>query len=168
MATLQHGVHGGAAPAECGGDPLAEALSETLGRRPEASEEAAWRAAGFVWTLLPRHGKRPARFLGREMLRADNREAARCGHLPFWSDIQIYELYTGGFVTAVRHFQADDDRTGWQDTWFSQDAGSVIVSLRNHGSAGVWPEAAHGTDMAARLAAWLGLVRAVFGESKPA
>jgi hypothetical protein len=102
------------------------------------------------------------------MLRADNRAAVRAGHLPYWSDIQIYELYTGGFVTAVRHFQADDDHTGWQDTWFSQDPGGVIVSLRNHGSAGVWPEAAHGADMAARLAAWLGLVRAVFGESKPA
>jgi hypothetical protein len=168
MANLPHGAHGAPAPGESGAETSADALSETLGGRPDAGEEARGRAAGFVWTLLPRHGKRPARFLGREMLRADNRAAARGGHVPFWSDIQIYELYTGGFVTAVRHFQADDDHTCWQDTWFSQEAGAVIVSLRNHGSAGVWADCAQGVDMAARLAAWLGLVRAVFGEAKAA
>lgn len=167
MGNLHQDMHGESGQAGGSGENMADALSETLGGRPALSENDDWQEAGFVWTLLPRHGKRPARFLGREMLCANNRAAVRAGRLPYWSDIQIYELYTSGFVTAVRHFQADDDRTGWQDTWFSQDAGSVIVSLRNHGSAGVWPEAAHGADMAARLAAWLGLVRAVFGESKP-
>jgi hypothetical protein len=168
MATTQHDQPGHCGFRGASADNTAEALSETLGGRPEPGDDGRWPQAGFVWTLLPRHGKRPARFLGREMLRADNRQAARAGTLPFWSDIQVYELYTGGFVTAVRHFQATEDRPFWQDTWFLPDAAGVIMSLRNHGSAGVWADAAQGADMAARLAAWLGLVRAVFGESKPA
>jgi hypothetical protein len=166
MAHPQHDLPCTPAAVDRSGENPAETLSETLGGRPEQGDSGNWQEAGFVWTLLPRHGKRPARFLGREMLRADNRAAARAGHLPFWSDFQIYELYMGGFVTAVRHFQAADDRTNWQDTWLSPDAPGVIMSLRNHGSAGVWADAADGADMAARLAAWLGLIRAVFGESK--
>jgi hypothetical protein len=133
-----------------------------------ASAETDWREAGFVWTLLPRHGRRPARFLGRDLLRANNRAAASAGHLDFWSDIQVFELYTGGFMIAVRHFQAFDDQASWQDTWFASDAASVILSLRNHGSAGAWPEAAHGADMASRLKVWLALIRAAFGETRVA
>ncbi len=143
-----------------------DALCETVGGRPAPCDFSAFHEAGYVWTLLPRHGKRPVRFFGREMLRANDRKAAHSEHFKYWSDIQVFELHSGGFMTAVRHYNISEDRTSWHDTWFSIDTRSVILSLRNHGSAGVWPQAAQGSDVATRLRAWLGLVRATFGDTR--
>jgi hypothetical protein len=148
---------------------LRTALSEQLGS-PVAGSELAETAgqAGFVWTLLPRHGRRPARFLGREMLRADNRAGRLDGGLPYWSDIRIFELHAGGFVTAVRHLGNNDDRPGWQDVWLAEDAAGVVRSLRAHSICAAWPHAGETACAEAQMQAWSELVDAIFGDAASA
>jgi len=140
------------------------ALSEYIGGAPAQSKSEA----GYVWTLLPRHGRRPARFLGREMLRADNRAGRLDGGLPYWSDIRIFELQAGGFVTAVRHLAVDDGRAGWQDVWLAEDAASVVRSLRTHSVCAAWPPATEPGGADAQMQAWRALVDAIFGDAAPA
>jgi hypothetical protein len=111
--------------------------------------------AGFVWTVLPRHGRRPAAFLGRELLRADNAQAVRSGVRSEWSDIRIFEVAGGSFVTAVRHLRAEDGLPRWQDVWTAPDASSAVATL-----------CAHDPDMpgeASQLLAWQDLLQAIFG-----
>ena len=137
---------------------LAERLSETPGGA--APGEAA---PGCVWTLLPRHGRRPLRFVGRAMLRADNRAVARAQALPHWSEIEIYEAYPGGFVAAVRHVGGDAARIFWQDAWLASDAAGVVTLLRNHDGAASVPHTEPGAAAIGLRQAWLGLLRAIFG-----
>jgi hypothetical protein len=141
-------------------------LSETLGETPARGDQADARDAGFMSMLLPRHGRRPARFLGREMLRADSRAAARAGRLPLWSDIQIYELYAGGFVTAVRHLRAEDDRAFFQDVWLVQDPWAVMIRLRQHDIAAATPGEDYVCDTASARA-WQAFIGAIFGAEPP-
>jgi hypothetical protein len=137
------------------------ALSEFLGPEVPGCEEADAHQAGFVWTTLPRHGRRPARFLGRSLLRADNRAAARRGStISDWSDVEIYEVYAGGYVGAVRHISLSDDRVFFQNAWMARDGQGVIAALRAHDadSACPWEKPpAQACDL------WDGLIGAIFG-----
>jgi len=121
---------------------------------------AADPAFGFVWTVLPRHGRRPAAFWGRELLRADNAEGVRAGVRSAWSGIRIFELRDSGFVTSLRHVRADETLPRWQDAWDSADASGVVAALIAHD-----PEL-HGE--AGGRAAWQDLLQAVFGSVPPA
>jgi hypothetical protein len=138
-------------------------LCEVVGCLDTAADAADARAALFVWTLLPRHGCRPIRFLGREMLRADNRGAARFGNHPYWADIQLYELYAGGFVAGVRHMRAGEDRAVWQDAWHSRDPAGITTTLRSHDIEAALPGGALWPDGEAPGPAWHALLDAVFG-----
>jgi hypothetical protein len=131
-------------------------LCEILGG-PAESWDADGLAFGFIWTVLPRHGRRPVAFLGRELLRADNAEAVRAGLRTEWSDIRIFELQERGFVTAVRHLRADDGLPRWQDAWASADASGVVASLCAHDPDGPGQESL--------VPAWHDLLHAVFGAS---
>ncbi len=142
------------------------ALSETLGQAHARADQAAALDAGFIWTMLPRHGRRPVRFLGREMLRADSRAAARAGPLKLWSDIQIYELYAGGFVTSVRHLRTEDDRAFFQDAWSVHHPAGVMTRLRQHDIAAALSGEDDVTD-AALARAWHSLLGTVFGGETP-
>ena len=143
-------------------------LSETLGDAVAESQAEAAQSAGFVWTLLPRHGRRPARFLGRVLLRADNRGAAQNGRLPFWSDIHVHELFGGGFVISVRHMRPQDDRAGFQDVWLAHHAADVIALLRTHKiPQGLSGEPRPCAASPPPSAAWDALLDAMFG-SPPA
>jgi hypothetical protein len=121
------------------------------------------RPAGFVWTLLPRHGSRPVRFLGREVLRADNHAGGLAGGLSYWSEIRVFELHGGGYVVAVRHCGTADDVAGWQDAWRLADAGGVVGALRGHAVGAAWPQAGAPEQAQAQLRAWGALVDALFG-----
>jgi hypothetical protein len=118
-------------------------------------QDETGRAAGFVWTVLPRQGRRPAAFLGRELLRADNAQAVRAGLRSEWSDIRIFEVADGGFVTSVRHLRAEDGLPRWQDVWTAADASAAVAEL-----------CAHDPDMpgeSSQLPAWQDLLQAIFG-----
>ena len=109
---------------------------------------------GFVWTVLPRHGRRPARFFGRALWRAENRDAARNVALPCWTNVQAYELFDGSFAIGVRHFDAGDDHLVFQDVWHAADGAGVKAALRAHDGAG------HGMAWRRAWQQWLG---ALFG-----
>jgi hypothetical protein len=136
------------------GRPPRPPLCDIFGVAPN-DKLAADPGSGFVWTVMPRHGRRPAAFLGRELLRADNAEAVRNGVRNEWSDIRIFELRDSGFVTSVRHLRADETLPRWQDAWESPDASAVVAALCAHD-----PEL---QGEAGRRAAWHDLLRAVFG-----
>jgi hypothetical protein len=138
-------------------------FSETLGTAVRSQDERYEHEAGFLWTILPRYGRRPARVLGRELMRADNRNAANAERLPCWSDIRIYELAAGGFVVSVRHFQADDDGVEYQDLWQAENAASVIAMLRNHDIGASLIAGSLFSHRDVSLAAWQSLVGAIFG-----
>jgi hypothetical protein len=87
---------------------------------------------GFHWMVLPRHGKRPAAFLGREMLRANDSALMRNFVSPTWHDIRIFELPVLGYVTAVRHLRAADGLPIWQDAWLSESGEDAMAALRGH------------------------------------
>jgi hypothetical protein len=134
--------------------PPCAPLCDLIGGDGDLPDEEG-RAAGFVWTVLPRHGRRPAAFLGRELLRADNAQAVRAGLRSEWSDIRIFELADAGFVTSVRHLRAEDGLPRWQDAWRSTDASAVVAAL-----------CAHDPDMpgeASQVPAWHDLLQAIFG-----
>jgi hypothetical protein len=136
------------------GCPPRPPLCDIIGVSPD-EKGAADLAAGFIWTVLPRHARRPAAFLGRELLRADNVEAVRTGVRSEWSDLRIFELRGSGFVTSVRHLRADETLPRWQDAWHSTDAAAVVAAL-----------CAHDPDLpgeAGRRASWQDLLQAVFG-----
>jgi len=140
------------------------ALAEILGSKIPAGEDSAARDAGFVWTTLPRHGRRPARFLGRALLRADNRAEASAGNIsPIWSDIEIYEVYAGGYVTSVRHFRGSDDRTCYQNAWLAEDGAAVIAALRTHDIDTAAPSVPLPVNPAPSCGRWNAFVGAIFG-----
>jgi hypothetical protein len=91
---------------------------------------------GFHWMVLPRHGKRPAAFLGREMLRANDSALMRGFVSPTWHDIRIFELPALGYVTAARHLRASDGLPIWQDAWLSENGDDVMTALRDHDARG--------------------------------
>jgi hypothetical protein len=136
-------------------------LCETLGCvQSVAPEDAA--DEGFDWIILPRHGRRPVRFLGRALLRADNRAGARAGgDMSHWSDVQIYEVHAGGYVTSVKHVSVADDRTAYQDAWKVEEGRQVIASLRTHDIEAAWPYAA--MPESPECVSWNALVGAIFG-----
>ncbi len=134
-------------------DATAGALCEVLGAPAVADA-----TSGFRWMVLPRHGRRPAAFLGRELLRADSSAGSRGGS-DEWADIHIYELAEAGFVTAVRHLRAADGLPRWQDAWATENAGATVARLQAH-DAGL----GLGAQQAARQrSAWSGLLEALFG-----
>ena len=139
----------------------ASCLSETLGAALSDRDEADALDEGYLWTLLPRHGRRPIRFLSREMLRVDNRAGARARAVTHWSEIQIYEIYRGGFVTAVRHVCTEDDHAGFQDAWMAESARDVIALLQAHDAGAALP-VDEAPSPAAPAKAWLDLVNRVF------
>jgi hypothetical protein len=142
---------------------------------------------GFHWMVLPRHGKRPAAFLGREMLRANDSALMRGFVASTWHDIRIFELPAFGYVTAARHLRASDGLPIWQDSWLSETGDDVMTALRGHDARGrlvcartappgpdcadtacLWgtrtPGPATGTACAEATARqWSALVEAVFG-----
>ncbi len=131
-----------------------ERLCEVFGNRP-TELAGPLPGDGFIWMVLPRHGRRPAAFLGRELLRANNSEAVRAGLRDEWSDVRIYELRDEGFMTCVRHLRAEDGLPRWQDVWRTQDAAGVLAAL-----------GAHDPDTPgepSQKPAWQDLLRAVFG-----
>jgi hypothetical protein len=138
-------------------------FSETIQGSSRSPDQRLAREAGFVWTLLPRHGRRPARLLGRELMRADNRDAAGAGHLRCWSEIRIYELASRGFAVSVRHIHSDDDRVRYQDVWQAEDATTVIAMLRNHDIGASMLSETVSSDLERPGAAWQSLVGAIFG-----
>jgi hypothetical protein len=140
-----------------------EKLCETLGGWRDRDTEAG-AASGFIWMLLPRHGRRPAAFLGRELLRADSSAAVKSGAQDEWSDIRIFELPDAGFVTAVRHLRLEDGLPRWQDAWLTEDATETVARLQLH-DAGLGLGA---RDAQQQRVAWLSLLRAVFGLDTPA
>jgi hypothetical protein len=134
-------------------------LSETLGPEAEPAQEA-----GFVWTLLPRHGRRPARFLGRVLLHANNCALAEVEAMPFWSDVHVHECCGGGFVISVRHMRVEDDVAGFQDLWQAESGAAVIASLRGHDIVAALPGGTSRpqASLAARQA-WQALLDSMFG-----
>ncbi len=138
---------------EAGRPPCAK-LCDIIGGAFDVAEPAEG-AADFIWTVLPRHGRRPAAFLGRELLRADNAQAVRAGVRSEWSDLRIFELPEPGFVIAVRHLRAEDGLPRWQDVWDCADANAAVAAL-----------CAHDPDVpgeATQLSAWQDLLQAIFG-----
>lgn len=134
--------------------------SDTLGACPAPDGDRAARAAGFLWTLLPRHGRRPARILGRDFLCADNRAACAAGRLPVWSDLRVHELYGGGFAVSIRHVDRADDRAIFQDVWHAGNAAAVVALLRAHDADA--STAREGMEPSLS-ASWRRLLDAVFG-----
>jgi hypothetical protein len=140
-------------------------LSETIGGTPPAGAQAHGALSGFGWLELPRHGRRPLRFFGRAMLRADNRAAAQVCGLAYWSDIQILELYGGGFVVAIRHLPPGSDQAGWQNAWPAQDEEAVLRLLRDHEANACWAPPADELALARATQAWHALVDAMTGRT---
>jgi hypothetical protein len=142
---------------------LVSDLSETWGGAPDERQGVG--AAGFIWWLLPRHGKRPARFFGRALLRADNRAAAHALQAPCWSDVQAYEVFDGGFAVRVSHIHTADDCAGFQDVWQAASGAQLVAGLRNHEIAACMLAAApHGIEAALRRH-WHDLLNALFGRN---
>jgi hypothetical protein len=138
------------------------ACCEVLGGRLDremAEGEMTAREAGFTWTLLPRHGRRPVAFAGRELLRVDNSAAVRAGHCAEWSEIRVFELLQSGFVTAIRHLRAEDGLPCWQDASLSEDAAGVVETLRCHR-----PDM---PGLGGQIMAWQDLLHAIFGLGSP-
>jgi hypothetical protein len=139
-------------------------LSEVWGRKIPGGEEAVARDAGFVWTTLPRHGRRPALFLGRALIRADDRASAPAGHTAsIWSNVEIYEIYAGGYVTSIRHYRRAEDRACYQNAWLAEDGADVIAALRTHDIDSVAPNVPVAADPAPSCSQWNALVGAIFG-----
>jgi len=100
----------------------------------EASSQASGATcdAGFTWMILPRHGRRPLGFIGRELLRVDTKRMAVLGLSEMWFDIRIHELAQCGYVAALRHVRSDDGLANWQDAFFASDAATLVSALRDH------------------------------------
>ncbi|TDG16697.1 hypothetical protein E2C05_28980 [Paracraurococcus ruber] len=141
--------------------------------------QAVGAEAGFAWTLLPRHGRRPLGFDGRLLLQA----ASRPPGFPVWSELAVHETARGMLVAAIRHRPPDDAPPGTgRHPWMSDaaagtDAGALLDWLRAHdpvahlpawllqdGGAGTPLVRAAGPGLAAALrASWRALLAATFG-----
>jgi hypothetical protein len=121
--------------------------------------------AEFGWILLPRHGKRPLSFRGRNMLHVGDRHTALRDGRPSWSTLWIYERQDDGFVTSLRHADTRNDSIVWQDAWASCDALAVIASLYGHDLAGALLPVTGGALEVAHTG-WTALLGSVFGARK--
>lgn len=129
---------------------------------PMPAEATIPAATGFGWIVLPRHGKRPLSFRGRNMLHVGDRMAAQRSGRPSWSMLSVYEHEQDGFVTSLRHAETCGDAILWQDSWDSHDARAVIASLYGHDiAAALLP--ATGPALRDAHAAWTILLGNVFG-----
>ena len=89
-------------------------------------------AEGFVWHLLPRHGQRPIRFAGRELVGRDNRaDAVRFGR-NYWSALRLYDMRGGGFAALARHSRVADGAAVWQHGFTDMTAAGLAGQLRRH------------------------------------
>jgi hypothetical protein len=137
---------------------------------PAPGQQSA--VAGFGWTVLQRHGRRPLAVLGRSLLRADN----RCAGLPCWSEITIHETQAGRFAAALRHTPPPSAGPAWRDAWLCDTPDSVRTSFYLHDplwALPAWPislgpiSEAPDAAIAQRFRlAWAGLLGAVFGLSR--
>ena len=146
------------------------ALSDLAGACQVEGGSPSGTVSGFVWMLLPRHGMRPLRCLGRSLLRIENRAAARTARAPYWSTLHIYEVAGGCFAAWLRHLRCVDDTACWQHAWHADTQAGLLTLLRTHAGAPLplspdWfvpdpatPDA-HGTNAAP---GWAALLNHVF------
>ncbi len=130
--------------------PLCE-LEPDAGMRPEA---------GYAWTLLRRHGRRPLGLRARALLHADN----RCAGLGLWSSLAILETAQGRFATSLCH--ACPGGWDWQDAWLTDAPGSLRERLFDHDPLMAIPSHWHG-QARVFLTAWRGLLAAALGLKAP-
>lgn len=128
--------------------------------------------AGFAWTVLPRHGRRPLGFEGRLLVQAASRPPA----LPVWSELAVHETSRGALVASIRHRTPDEAEPGpalLADAEARADAAALIEWLRHHDPVAHLPAALlleGGADpadalriVAALRADWRALLAATFG-----
>ena len=128
--------------------------------------------AGFHWTVLQRHGKRPLAVLSRVLLQADN----RCVGLSSWSEVSIYETATSRFAARLRHLPPQVSDATWCDAWLCDNAEMLRTSLYEHDPllalplslssdlGGMYAERHELVAEAHFRGAWAGLLAAVFGQ----
>lgn len=85
-------------------------------------------SAGFRWTVLERHGKRPLAILGRVLLQANN----RCSGLPCWSEIAIHETIARRFTASVSHRPPEAFDVIWRNTWLCETPKAIVAALQAH------------------------------------
>ncbi len=139
------------------------ALCETIGQQPR---NAIFQPPGFAWLLLRRHGRRPLRFLGRLLIRIDDRDLAWRAHRPLWSMIQAFERSDGGVAACVTHTQGENAAPTplggeWHQAWCRDDSASLVAALCQHDPGDAFPLA--GADLIRERAAWAALLQAGFG-----
>lgn len=94
--------------------------AEEAGTEEAGGEEGA----GFGFTLLPRHGRRPLGFQGRLLARME----AAPPDLPVASCVTLHEAASGGFVCAIRHRLRDV--LGAEERCYALAAGDATTLLR--------------------------------------
>jgi hypothetical protein len=144
-------------------------LQDRLAAAP--ADDAA--AQGFSAVVLTRHGRRPWRGEARLLFGANGAAAGS----PIRSEIELYELRHGGFVTAIRHAVMPAGHLVYADATPCDDAAAVRDCLLRHRpealvplTALADPQALAGGDMRAATAgmqrlqaAWQALLAPVFG-----
>jgi hypothetical protein len=153
---------------------------ETPSEQRSMAQPRALMEAGFAFTLLPRHGRRPLGFEGRLLVSAAVEEP----DLPVASAIALHETATGGLVAAIRHrtrAPLPEDSRCYAEAASPEE---LLGFLRTHDPLRDLPAdwllhaADPGADaerlaaaaaLAPRLrAAWRGLIAACFGTPEPA
>jgi hypothetical protein len=115
---------------------------------------------GFGWVLLPRHGVRPLRFVGRLLLRVDDRFAADAAGACGWSEIDVFERSDGGVAACVRHAMLQAPGAQWCHAWSMQDPAALAAALLAHDPGAAWP--LDEAQLTVQRTAWHTLVQAGF------